>query len=154
MFKPKRLPHPAFLRAILFRAAGIWIVNRAILAMVGLTTATVATAILIIALTAWLTAYDGRRSGEDLLLASFRRRQVLSSASIWATPGRLTALLGRNGTGKSTLIKIAAGWMRPNYGVVVYKEERFARPHLARLAQLGLFYLPERYLLCTTRTVR
>jgi hypothetical protein len=66
-----RLPHPAFLRAILFRAAGIWIVNRAMLAMVGLTTATVATAILIIALTAWLTAYDGRRSGEDLLLANF-----------------------------------------------------------------------------------
>jgi lipopolysaccharide export system ATP-binding protein len=90
----------------------------------------------------------------DSIGKRFRRRQVLSSASIWATPGRLTALLGRNGTGKSTLIKIAAGWMRPNYGVVVYKEERFARPHLARLAQLGLFYLPERSLLCTTRTVR
>lgn len=84
----------------------------------------------------------------------FRRRQVLSSATLWAVPGRVTVLLGRNGAGKSTLLRIAAGWMRADYGIVIFKNERFLRPRLSHLAAHGLWYVPERSLLCSTVTLR
>jgi len=89
----------------------------------------------------------------DSIGKRYGRRPILTSASLWATPGRITAVLGRNGVGKSTLLKVAAGWIRADYGVVILNDERFVRPRLARLATLGLFYLPERSLLCSTRTL-
>ncbi len=63
-------------------------------------------------------------------------------------------LLGRNGSGKTTLIKIAAGWLRPDFGVVIFGDRRFTRPRLSTLAGLGLFYLPDRDLLVPTVTLR
>jgi ABC-type multidrug transport system ATPase subunit len=78
---------------------------------------------------------------------SFGRRTVLRTAGLWATPGRITAVLGRNGCGKTTLIRIACGMLKPDYGVVIYDGERYTRPRLWRLARSGLFFLPERGLL-------
>lgn len=85
---------------------------------------------------------------------SFGRNRVLASAGLWAEPGTITVLLGRNGSGKTTLIKIAAGWMRPDFGVVIFGDRRFTRPRLSTLARLGLFYLPDRDLLVPTHTLR
>ncbi len=85
---------------------------------------------------------------------SFGRNRVLASAGLWAEPGSITVLLGRNGSGKTTLIKIAAGWMRPDFGVVIFGDRRFRRARLATLAGLGLFYLPDRDLLVSTHTLR
>jgi ABC-type multidrug transport system ATPase subunit len=77
----------------------------------------------------------------------FGSRVVLTSATLRAEPGRVTALLGRNGIGKSTLMKIAAGWMRPDYGTVQFGGRVHEHPGLHRLAEAGLFYLPDRALL-------
>ncbi len=85
---------------------------------------------------------------------SFGRNRVLSSAGLWASPGSVAVLLGRNGSGKTTLIKIAAGWLRPDFGVVIFRERRFTRPRLSTLARLGLFYLPDRDLLVPTVSLR
>ncbi len=85
---------------------------------------------------------------------SFGRTRVLASAGLWASPGSITALLGRNGSGKTTLIKIAAGWLRPDFGVVIFGDRRFTRPRLSTLARLGLFYLPDRDLLVPNHTLR
>ena len=85
---------------------------------------------------------------------SFGRRQILNSASLWVYPGGVTALAGRNGEGKSTLFKIAAGLLRADYGVVRFEEDRFTRTHLPDMARRGLFYLPERSLLCRSLTLR
>lgn len=79
---------------------------------------------------------------------------MLTSATLIASPGTITVLLGRNGAGKSTLLKIAAGWLAPDYGVVIFKGARTIRPRLAALAREGLFYLPERDLLCPSLTLR
>lgn len=78
---------------------------------------------------------------------SFGRRTVLTSAGLWATPGRITAVLGRNGCGKTTLLRIACGLLRPDYGVVIFQGERLLHPRLWQLARRGLFFLPERSLL-------
>ncbi len=85
---------------------------------------------------------------------SFGRRQVLASASLWVYPGAITGLVGRNGEGKSTLFKIAAGLLRADYGMVRYEEHRFSRTHLPDMARRGLFFLPERSLLCRSLTLR
>jgi ABC-type multidrug transport system ATPase subunit len=85
---------------------------------------------------------------------SFGRRKVLASASLWATPGRITALLGANGSGKTTLLKVAAGWLAADHGTVIFKGQAFERPRLPALANMGLFYLPDRDLLSFTVTLR
>lgn len=80
---------------------------------------------------------------------SFGRNTVLTAAGLWATSGRVTALLGRNGCGKTTLLRIACGMLSADYGVVIYRDERLLRPRLWRLARQGLWFLPERSLLHT-----
>ena len=74
-------------------------------------------------------------------------RKVLSSASLRAPAGVITALLGRNGIGKSTLMAIAAGWRSADTGIVRFDGVTYLRPRLAKLATLGLFYLPDREIL-------
>jgi lipopolysaccharide export system ATP-binding protein len=83
---------------------------------------------------------------------SFGKRVVLRSAGVWATPGRVAAVLGRNGCGKTTLLKIACGAMNADYGVVIFDGERLSRPRLWWLARRGVFFLPERGLLRTNLT--
>jgi len=47
---------------------------------------------------------------------AFGRRSVLEGVSLTLAPGRITALVGPNGTGKTTLIKIILGLTRPDAG--------------------------------------
>lgn len=54
----------------------------------------------------------------DSIAKSYRGQRVLSAASLRAVPGQLRVLLGRNGAGKSTLIKVAAGLIQQDSGVV------------------------------------
>jgi ABC-type multidrug transport system ATPase subunit len=85
---------------------------------------------------------------------AFGHNAVLASAGLWATPGRITALVGRNGSGKTTLLKIAAGWLRADHGTVIFKGVAHERPRLPQLANAGLFFLPDRDLLSFTVTLR
>lgn len=55
----------------------------------------------------------------------------------------MRVLLGRNGEGKSTLVKIAAGLVQPDSGVVHFAGRAYERAGLSQLASLGLFYLPD-----------
>jgi len=73
---------------------------------------------------------------------------------MWAHPSRITVLLGRNGCGKTTLVKITVGLLRADYGVVIYRGLRSLKPRLHQLARTGLYYLPERNLLSSAFTLR
>lgn len=83
----------------------------------------------------------------DSIGKSYGGRRVLTSASLRAPAGSVTALFGRNGAGKSTLLSIAAGWRAGDTGVVHFDGVSYLRPHLAILADRGLFYLPDRGIL-------
>ena len=50
---------------------------------------------------------------------SFGRRQVLTGADLDIAAGELVAVVGENGTGKTTLLRILAGDLRPDTGSVV-----------------------------------
>ena len=71
---------------------------------------------------------------------SFGAVEVLKSASLWAEAGKVTTLMGRNGSGKFTLMKIAVGVLRSDYGVVSFLGDVRERHSLARL---GLMYVPQ-----------
>jgi ABC-2 type transport system ATP-binding protein len=49
---------------------------------------------------------------------SFGRRRVLSGLDLDVEPGELVAVVGENGTGKTTLLRILAGDLRPETGSV------------------------------------
>jgi ABC-type multidrug transport system ATPase subunit len=84
----------------------------------------------------------------------FGERTVLSAATLRVESGSITVLVGRNGIGKSTLLKIAAGWMRPDYGAVHFRGQCYLPARLHRLAEHGLFYLPDRELLSPGFSIR
>jgi ABC-type multidrug transport system ATPase subunit len=85
---------------------------------------------------------------------SFGGRRVLSSATLRAVPGELRVLFGRNGIGKSTLLKIAAGWIPADSGVVHFNGRVYLSVRLPQLAAAGLFYLPDHDLLSNAFTIR
>lgn len=83
----------------------------------------------------------------DAISKSFRGRRVLATATLRAYRGSITALCGRNGTGKSTLLAIAAGWQRADTGAVHFDGMTWLRPSLPALAARGVFFLPDRAIL-------
>ncbi|MFG2041053.1 ABC-F family ATP-binding cassette domain-containing protein [Dactylosporangium sp. NPDC048998] len=53
------------------------------------------------------------------LVRTFGTRRVLDGVSLTAAPGRRIGLIGENGTGKSTLLRLLAGADQPDGGTVV-----------------------------------
>ena len=90
----------------------------------------------------------------DCVGRSFGQRRVLTAASLRVRPGNITVLLGRNGCGKTTLLRILTGFVRADYGRIEVLGRATDRPSLGRLAPLGFFFLPDRDLLARQWTVR
>lgn len=80
----------------------------------------------------------------DSISVTLGGRRVLQAAFVDAVPGTITALVGRSGTGKTTLFSVLVGRQRPDLGHVRWNGERIPRPSLAALARRGLFYHPDR----------
>jgi ABC-type multidrug transport system ATPase subunit len=70
----------------------------------------------------------------------FGSNEVLKNASFAARSGRITTLMGRNGVGKTTLLRAAIGRVRPQWGRVLFRGQLVPRPSLAALARQGLMY--------------
>ena len=90
----------------------------------------------------------------DSIGKSYGSRRVLASASLRASAGSVTALVGANGAGKSTLLAVAAGWRRADTGIVRFDGVSYLSARLATLAGCGMFYLPDRAILSPGITLR
>jgi ABC-type multidrug transport system ATPase subunit len=77
----------------------------------------------------------------DSIVKHYGSRTVLSAARLAAVPGTIIGLVGRNGTGKSTLLNIAAGLTAADNGTVRFGGVVYLRPRLWQLASRGLFLL-------------
>lgn len=73
---------------------------------------------------------------------SYGRNRVLREMSFSAAAGQITLLVGANGAGKSTTIKVLAGLIRPNSGTA--RIDRFDIVDQRIAAQRSLSYLPQR----------
>jgi len=90
----------------------------------------------------------------ECIAKSFGERRVLTSATLRAVSGELRVMFGRNGIGKSTLLKIAAGWLSADSGSIHFAARAYLTVSLPQLAAQGLFFLPDHDLLSTAFTVR
>lgn len=81
-------------------------------------------------------------------------RLVLSSATLQLRAGTVTGLLGRMGTGKSTLLRICAGLLESDGGWVRFRGRQHQRPRLAELARDGLYFLGDQRALVSRLTLR
>jgi branched-chain amino acid transport system ATP-binding protein len=68
---------------------------------------------------------------------------VLRGVSVSLGPGETVGLMGRNGMGKSTLIRTLMGLVRPRAGRVRVDGTDVTREATFRIAQRGLAYVPE-----------
>lgn len=83
---------------------------------------------------------DGLRV--DSIGKRYGSARVLTAASLVARPGSITALVGRNGAGKTTFLKICAGWIRADHGTITYRGSIYPRARLHELARKGMCLLP------------
>jgi ABC-type multidrug transport system ATPase subunit len=90
----------------------------------------------------------------DSVGVTFGTRDVLKSATAWASPGKVTVLLGRNGSGKTTLLKASVGLIPMRFGSARFAGEVHVRPRLACLARRGLFFQPATETLSRRHTLR
>ncbi|MGG5462665.1 ABC transporter ATP-binding protein [Clostridium sp. B9] len=65
---------------------------------------------------------------------SFRKRKVLNGVSFKLNKGEITALLGVNGVGKSTTLKIIMGLIKQDSGKVLINGEELSYKNLDKLA--------------------
>jgi branched-chain amino acid transport system ATP-binding protein len=68
---------------------------------------------------------------------------VLHGISLRVAPGEVLAILGRNGMGKTTLIRSIVGFTPPRRGHVRYKDTDITRLPPFRMAALGMALVPQ-----------
>jgi branched-chain amino acid transport system ATP-binding protein len=68
---------------------------------------------------------------------------VLHGVSLEVAPGRVLTLLGRNGAGKTTVLKSIIGIVRPRSGRILFAGGEIAGQASYRVARSGIGYVPE-----------
>jgi branched-chain amino acid transport system ATP-binding protein len=68
---------------------------------------------------------------------------VLQGISLRVEPGEVLAILGRNGMGKTTLIRSIVGFTPPRRGHVRYKDTDITRLPSFRMVELGMALVPQ-----------
>jgi branched-chain amino acid transport system ATP-binding protein len=74
----------------------------------------------------------------------YGRIQALWDVSLSISEGELVALLGANGSGKSTTLKTLSGLLRPNRGEIFFGGKAIQGMPPERVVGLGLVQVPER----------
>jgi urea transport system ATP-binding protein len=69
--------------------------------------------------------------------------QALKGISIECKPGRITAVLGRNGVGKSSTLRAVTGINNVSAGEIVFDNEVLKKSPPYKRARLGLGYVPQ-----------
>jgi len=58
---------------------------------------------------------------------SFREKSILADVNLECKTGGVTAVFGRNGTGKSTLFKVLFGTLKPDYAEIYYNGQLLSK---------------------------
>ena len=79
----------------------------------------------------------------DKLIFFVRKTQILRSISLNAQKGEIVGLLGRNGAGKSSILKCIMGLYTPGSGRILFQEEEITTRSTRQRVLSGLAYAPE-----------
>jgi len=77
------------------------------------------------------------------LRKSYRKRMVIRDVSLTLNRGEVVALLGPNGSGKTTTFYAIAGLIGSDGGQVLLDDQDISRLPMYRRARLGIGYLPQ-----------
>ena len=73
----------------------------------------------------------------------YGKSYILQGVSLEVEQGRLVALLGRNGVGKSTLIRSICGLTPPRQGIILVKGQNVAGQSPYRISGMGIRLIPQ-----------
>ena len=73
----------------------------------------------------------------------YDQSHILRSVSFAILPGETVGLMGRNGMGKTTLIRTLMGLVKPRRGTVLLDGADVTRQRTAAISQRGVDYVPE-----------
>jgi branched-chain amino acid transport system ATP-binding protein len=79
--------------------------------------------------------------------------QVIWDVSFEAKAREITALIGANGAGKSTILKTISGILRPKKGKILFDDQALHKVEPYRLIELGIVHVPEARRLFVEMTV-
>jgi branched-chain amino acid transport system ATP-binding protein len=68
---------------------------------------------------------------------------IIQGVDLTAAPGEVVGIFGRNGVGKTTLLKTIAGWVRPAYGEILLDGEALDGASAEAIANRGVGFVPE-----------
>lgn len=80
----------------------------------------------------------------DLHVGYYKDLNILQGVSLHARQANITAVLGPNGVGKSTLLKAIFGFIRPQRGSVRFAGQDITGALSHQLVHLGISYIPQR----------
>jgi branched-chain amino acid transport system ATP-binding protein len=80
----------------------------------------------------------------NLHVGYYKDLTILQGVSLRARQGQITAVLGPNGVGKSTLLKAIFGFVKPQQGQVRFAGQDIAGTPAHQLVRLGISYIPQR----------
>ncbi len=79
----------------------------------------------------------------DLYVGYYEDLHILRGLDLTAGSGKLTAILGANGVGKSTLLKAVYGFLKPHSGQVLLNGRDVTGTPTHKLINLGISYIPQ-----------
>ncbi len=88
------------------------------------------------------------------LHAGYGATPILFGVSLEVRAGEAVALLGKNGMGKTTLMKTAIGFLRPSRGAIEFEGRDLTRLAPHDIARLGIGFVPENRRIFPGLTVR
>lgn len=73
----------------------------------------------------------------------YGRSYILQGTSMEVNRGEIVALLGRNGAGKTTILKTIIGLVKPKAGKVFFKDAEITELPAYKVARRGIGYIPQ-----------
>ena len=77
------------------------------------------------------------------LTSGYGKVRIVSDVSLSVEEREIVAVIGRNGVGKTTLMKTLIGQIRAFAGTVEFRDQDVSRMRAAERAQLGMGYVPQ-----------
>jgi branched-chain amino acid transport system ATP-binding protein len=77
------------------------------------------------------------------LHAHYGLSHVIQGIDLVAAPGEVVGIFGRNGVGKTTLLKSIAGWVKPSGGSITLDGEEMSGLAPEAIARRGVGFVPE-----------
>jgi branched-chain amino acid transport system ATP-binding protein len=79
----------------------------------------------------------------DQLQVHYGLSHIIQGVSLQAEPGEVIGIFGRNGVGKTTLMKAVAGWLGASGGAITLDGERLDGLSPDRVCHRGVGFVPE-----------